>query len=291
LTRPYRRVSELEDDPLFRTDALLDSPEYRQLDYRKGHASAMREKAVMLVSALPFERQVWSTYNACRNRIPATMVSPWAAKARIYDRLTIEIARRVLSGGGNSIDVGAHHGSILKALVKFSPGGSHWAFEPIPGLARQLSKRFPNVTVSQVALSDYTGSTEFYFLPGSPAHSSLLRRTAAESGRTVRQLQVDVRRLDDCIPEETPIAFIKIDVEGTEDHVLRGAARLLDRHKPVVVFECAPAKLGDCVPALESAGLRVSLLADHLAGRRRTLSDLMKAGHDRGEYYYVASSC
>jgi hypothetical protein len=79
-------------------------------------------------------------------------VSGDAAKARVYDRLTIEFARRVLARNGNSVDVGAHCGDILKALVKIAPAGSHWAFEPIPNLAAQLRKRFPGVQVEQVAL-------------------------------------------------------------------------------------------------------------------------------------------
>lgn len=243
----------------------------------------------MLLSGSPLERIAWSAYNACRGHVPAVLVSADVAKARAYDRLTIEIARRALSGGGNSIDVGAHYGSILKSLTKISPTGSHWAFEPIPNLAKQLRKRFPHVTVEQLALSDYTGSTDFHFLPGSPAYSSLLTRPEVEAGQLVRQLHVDVRQLDDCIPETVPIAFIKIDVEGAEAAVLRGAARLLERHKPVVVFECASAKLADCVPALQAAGLHVSLLADHVAGRRRALNEVTRIGRERGEYYYVAS--
>jgi FkbM family methyltransferase len=249
---------------------------------------------VMLLSGGPFERIAWSTYSACRDRVPAAMVPPGVARARSYDRLTIEIARNALLGkhllgGGNSIDVGAHYGSILKSLVKFSPAGSHWAFEPIPHLAKQLRKRFPGVTVEQLALADYTGRTEFHFLPGSPAYSSLLTRPEIETGQLVRELSVDVRRLDDCIPENVPIAFIKIDVEGAEAGVLRGATEILKRDQPVVVFECASARLADCAGALAGTGLQVSLLADHLAGRRRALDDVLRIAAERGEYYYVAS--
>jgi FkbM family methyltransferase len=249
----------------------------------------MRKQAVMLLSGLPFERFVWRTYAACRARIPEAVLPPAAARARTYDRLTVEIARRVLSGGGSSVDIGAHYGSILKELVKASPAGSHWAFEPIPHLARQLRKGFPGVTVSELALSDYTGSTEFRFLPGSPAYSSLIARPQVESGQLVRRLRVQVRQLDECIPEQVPIAFIKIDVEGAEPEVLRGAARLLRRDQPVVVFESGPAQVADCAEALAGAGLHIWFLADYLAGRRRTLADVLSTGRARGEYYYVAS--
>jgi FkbM family methyltransferase len=256
---------------------------------KKVTAALMRKHIVMLLSGTPLERIAWSAYTACRDRMPAAMISPGAAKARRYDRLTIEIARRALHGGGNSVDIGAHYGSILKGLVKLSPAGSHWAFEPIPNLAKQLRKKFPGVTVSEFALSDYTGTTEFNFLPGSPAFSSLLSRPNVEAGQQVRQLRVDVRKLDDCIPENVPIAFIKVDVEGAEAAVLRGASQLLERHKPVVVFECAPTKLAECASALEDVGLRIGLMADHLAGQRRDVEDVLELGRESGEYYYVAS--
>jgi FkbM family methyltransferase len=249
----------------------------------------VRKQAVTLVSGAPFERFIWRTYNACRSCIPAAALPPAAARARAYDRMTVEIARRALSGSGNSIDVGAHYGSILKELVRISPAGSHWAFEPIPHLARQLHKGFPAVMVCQLALSDYTGSTEFRFLPGSPAYSSLIARPQVEAGQLVRSLRVLVRQLDDCIPEQVPIAFIKIDVEGAEPEVLRGAAGLLRRDHPVVVFESAPARVAECADTLAGAGLHLWFLADYLAGRRRELPELLTTGRERGEYYYVAS--
>lgn len=249
----------------------------------------MRRQLVALLAGGPFEQLAWTTYNACRDRVPATIAPAGLAKARTYDRLTVEIAKRVLSGGGNGVDVGAHYGSILKPITKCSPMGLHWAFEPIPSQARNLRKRFPRVKVEQLALADYSGTTEFHFLPGSPAYSSLLTRPEVETGQRVRRLRVDVRRLDDCIPEQVPIAFIKIDVEGAEAEVLRGSAQLLQRHGPVVVFECAPSKLVDCIPTLEDAGLHVSLLADYLAGRRVALNDLIRIVQERGEYYFVAS--
>jgi Methyltransferase FkbM domain len=48
---------------------------------------------------------------------------------------------------------------------------------------------------------------------------------------------VELKRLDDLLPAET-IAFIKVDVEGAELEVLRGAQGILARCKPIVYFEC-----------------------------------------------------
>jgi hypothetical protein len=101
---------------------------------------------------------------------------------------------------------------------------------------------------------------------------------------------VDVRRLDDLIPEGIPIAFIKIDVEDAQVGVLKGAANLLRRNKPVVVFECAPADLADCISPLDDAGLRVSIPTDFAAGVQRPLSQVMRLADEHHEFYFVASS-
>ena len=243
-----------------------------------------------LVTGTRIERAARDGYGACRALLPAAMLPADEARSRTYDRQTIEIAKRILPASGNSIDAGAHYGGILRHLLRLSPQGEHWAFEPIPNLARQLRRRFPRARVGQVALSDFSGAAEFRFLPDAAAHSSLLDRPDVEAGRAVRLLPVNVRRLDDVIPKRLLIALIKIDVEGAEAAVLRGAARLLQRNRPVVIFECAPAGLTDCMPTLEYAGLRLWLLADFIAGRRRRLDEVMDIGQERHEFCYVASS-
>jgi FkbM family methyltransferase len=243
---------------------------------------------VRLLSGGPFEWAARDAYLTYLDRVPGFLLSPSMAQSRNYDHLTASIAARVLSHGGNSIDVGANAGYILNTLTKLSPTGSHWAFEPIPRFAERLRKKFPGVTVEEVALSDYTGTAQFNYLPEDPAYSSLLNRPQLEAGRKVQPLSVAVRRLDECIPQEVPIAFIKIDVEGAEAAVLRGAAQLLQRSKPVVVFESS-ANLKECIKTLERTGFRASLLSDFTSNRRLTANELITIGRERGEYYYVAS--
>jgi FkbM family methyltransferase len=243
----------------------------------------------MLLNGTRFERAARMSYTTVLDHMPSIFLSADQVKSRDYDRLTIEIAARTLSVGGNTVDVGAHCGSILKHLIRHSPAGQHWAFEPIPNLAAQLRAKFSSAHVSQVALSDYTGSADFHFIPTASAHSSLLTRPDIEAGRAVSHLSVDVRRLDDVIPSHVSIAFIKIDVEGGEAGVLRGAANILRTQQPVVVFECHPANLRDCIPPLKDAGLGVSLLADFVAGRTLTPDELVRRSNLDHEYYFVAS--
>lgn len=46
-----------------------------------------------------------------------------------------------------------------------------------------------------------------------------------------------VTTLDEYLPAAVPVSFMKIDVEGMELDVLRGAERILRQHKPIVVYE------------------------------------------------------
>jgi FkbM family methyltransferase len=253
-----------------------------------GNDKIMRKQAVALLSGTRFDRVARANYTTLIDRLPSALLSPEVVKARAYDRMTVQIAERALLAGANTVDVGAHCGSILNHLVRLSPAGNHWAFEPIPHLAAQLQKKFPNVHVEQKALSDHSGRADFHFIPTASAYSSLLTRTDIEEGRSVQKLSVDVRRLDDVIPEKVTIAFIKIDVEGEEAGVLRGAAETLRRDRPVVVFECDPPDLPNCIPPLADSGLRVSFLADFIEGKTRPLGEVMSLGCERHEYYYVA---
>ena len=234
-------------------------------------------------------RSLRRLYNNWVNHAPAPLLRSDTIKSREYDHMTIEIARRTLTADSNWIDVGAHDGAILRQLLRLSAQGRHWAFEPIPDLASRLRRKFPQVTVVQAALSDYSGVAEFHYLPSAPGYSSLLTRSALERNQTVRTFDVPVERLDGCVPAGLPVAFVKIDVEGAEGSVLRGAQRILSEYQPVVVFECASADLEKCVEPLTSAGLRISLLPDFLAGVHSPLAEVMRLGRQRGEYYYVAS--
>ena len=148
---------------------------------------------------------------------------------------------RVIAESVNCIDVGSHLGSVLNRMQRLAPGGRHIAVEPIPYKAAWLRSKFPRVEVLELALSDREGEEDFCLIPHHSGYSGL--RFHDVSGESPTHMPVKCARLDDVVPPDRDVGFIKIDVEGGELGALRGAVRLLGRCRPVVLFECTQSGL------------------------------------------------
>ncbi len=184
----------------------------------------------------PFERAArWLRY-ACNapHRIRHTELS----EIHMEERRIRDVLRRVLRPDSNCIDVGAHIGSTLSDIVRLSPRGKHFAFEPIPYKAKWLRRKFPEAKVYEVALSDTSGRVTFYEDTVRPGFSGLGINT--DEQRACRAISVRCEQADALIPVDQQIDFIKIDVEGAELLVLRGMASLSARSHPIIVFESGP---------------------------------------------------
>lgn len=156
-----------------------------------------------------------------------------------YDRLTWRIMELTIQPDSNCIDIGCHKGEVLGRMVKLAPQGYHYAFEPIPQYFNRLKERFNGrVSVLPFALSENPGKSGFQYVKNAPAYSGLKERKYNIKNPEIEQIEVEIMRLDDIIPETLPIHFIKIDVEGGEFDVLKGARRIIKTHKPIIVFEC-----------------------------------------------------
>ena len=217
-----------------------------------------------------------------------------------YDRLTRAILERELGPTSNCLDVGCHKGEILDLMLAYAPLGDHVGFEPIPALAAALEWRYaaePAVRIARLALSDEAGAASFNYVTSNPSYSGLERRSYDRPGERDERITVERARLDDVVPAGTPVALVKIDVEGGELGVLRGARRLLAEQRPVVVFEFGlgaadhyGATPGEVYEVLAEAGLGVRTLAGHLAnGPRLSADDFAELYHRRSEYYFAAA--
>ncbi len=169
-----------------------------------------------------------------------------ALRARWRDQKA-EIAALVgaLREGDAAADVGANKGSYLPWLSRaVGPSGRVVAFEPQPALADYLSRAcraagLANVVVEAVGASDASG-TRTLRVPGTGGSSpgASFERDAADP-RPASEIAVPVVSLDEYFrAEPRRVGAIKVDVEGHELAVLRGAEKTLSRHGPLVVFEC-----------------------------------------------------
>jgi len=215
-----------------------------------------------------------------------------------YDRLTKSIMKREIKVDSNCIDVGCHKGEILENILKYSPKGTHFGFEPIPMLFKQLKKKYNNkATILADALSDKEGSSTFQFVKNAPAYSGIKKRKYDLVNPEIQEINVSLNTLDKVIPEGLKIDFIKIDVEGGEFDVLKGGKELLIKNKPTIVFECGlgASNFYDTKPTevfnylSNEIGLKISLLKSFLK-MKPSLSlvefeELYKANK---EYYFIA---
>ncbi len=155
-----------------------------------------------------------------------------------YDILTVAVIRRVVGPTDMAIDVGAHLGDVLQHMVAAAPTVEHLAVEPLPHMAADLRINFPSVRVEEVALVALpSGPVQFHHVSSNPGYSGILERSFDRPHEDVQIIEVQTARLDDLVPEDRSPALIKLDVEGAELGVLRGADRILSKDQPIVVFE------------------------------------------------------
>ncbi len=156
-----------------------------------------------------------------------------------YDRLSRLIIIKTIADGNCCIDVGAHSGDFLRLFLKYSPNGTHFAFEPLPDFFKALQAKYSvKAKVLPYALSNSNGFSDFNYIRNSPAYSGLKKRKYNVPNPEIELIKIEQRTLDSCIPEQTKVDLIKIDVEGGEYQVLQGAKRILMNSKPLILFEC-----------------------------------------------------
>ena len=143
------------------------------------------------------------------------------------------------------VDVGANIGYFT---VLFSDivgeDGSVYAFEADPRNVALLERNVDasgcdNVTVTQVAVSDTSGTIEFDMSDDQFSRSSIV--DPSETKGTIEE--VDTVTLDDTVTE--PVDLLKVDVVGAELRVLRGALSLIEEHQPRIVLPHLPEKWSD----------------------------------------------
>lgn len=155
------------------------------------------------------------------------------------------------------LDIGANVGIFSLDFYKRHRGIKYYLFEPIPDTFLGLQKNAKlnlvdeeNYMPFNIGMSDEKESFNFY-VPSSNEAASMVanedvfyRKRATEDGDLTGSNEIDkieckVETVDDFVKEHSVrnISFIKIDVEGNELKVLKGAAKTILENKPLIYCE------------------------------------------------------
>lgn len=165
-----------------------------------------------------------------------------------YETDTTRIFEDLIKPGTNVIDVGAHVGYYtLLAARSVGPTGRVFAFEPDESNYSNLGTNielndYQNVIATKSAVSDFDGRAS---LALSSLYSGIHFLDYQESRNN--SVRVDTTTLDTFLENHgsPEIGLVKIDVEGSEERVIDGMTRLLDRQDAInIILEFHPRLLG-----------------------------------------------
>ncbi len=155
------------------------------------------------------------------------------------------IALNIIPNDAIVFDLGANEGAWSNFILKNKKISKLFMFEPIPELYFKLIQTFnqPNVLIYNFAFSDKRQKKTFYYYPTLNALSGLFRRGVELEQKlniAPNEIQIYTTTLDEfCrINSIHNIDFVKIDTEGAEYFVLKGAVNLLKEEKiNIIQFE------------------------------------------------------
>ncbi len=154
------------------------------------------------------------------------------------------------------VDVGANTG--FYSLLAARCGRRVLAFEPVPGVREILNRNVKAnrleklIKVSPLAVSDRIGKGTLY-MPD-PSHGLIETSSSlnVEFKPHASTIEVDLTTLDASLPARRKIGIVKVDAEGHEGAVLRGAEWVIRRDRPILFVEVLPRAETDFLTGLLS---------------------------------------
>ncbi len=206
---------------------------------------------------------------ACYDALDAPRVMPWLFGLRIviqpkeqmsravfvsglYEPATMIALRRLVTQDAVVIDAGANVGLLALACAAWTgANGRVLAFEPSSREFGRLAEHvrlngFDQLEIHQHALGAEAGTQELKVAESRYSGLNTLGSTLAYDGVAVAAIErVEVLTIDGVVARRrlTRLDVIKLDVEGAELEVLRGAADTIRRFRPVIVFEALASAL------------------------------------------------
>ncbi|HET8925304.1 MAG TPA: FkbM family methyltransferase [Candidatus Acidoferrum sp.] len=161
-----------------------------------------------------------------------------------FESAETRFVEKLLRPGMTVLDIGAHHGYYtLLASMLVGSQGRVVAFEPSPRECIRLKTHVrintcTNVVIEETALGAAAGQADLFLVEGAEDYCNSLRPPVVDA--QTRKICVPIETLDQFLirARVTNVDFIKLDVEGAELDVLRGASHLLNHPgRPVFMIE------------------------------------------------------
>jgi len=195
------------------------------------------------------------------------------------------------------IDIGANIGYYALLESKLAPNGFVYAIEPVRESFDYLKtnvdlNRCTNMELFRCAVSDKCG-TDVIFIPERRNCASLLNADEA----TTRKEDVQLTTLDSFVHERVKRCptVIRMDVEGSESQIIKGALRVLKKSRPLkIVAEVHPSLMSESaydemLSTLEAHGFSASSFHDPVLShmkREQIINKLRKRAHIK-EYGFL----
>jgi FkbM family methyltransferase len=164
-----------------------------------------------------------------------------------YEQTNFSFFKKICKPGMTIIDIGAHIGLFSTYMQQLS-NGHVYSFEPTPSTLALLKKTIAlnqlqnKIDVIAAAVSDKNGKANFSIDPEPASVSNSLvqyQRTA-----NLQTCEVDVVTIDDFIKTRgLKINFMKIDAEGAELAVLKGARNTINTQRPIMILALHPSAI------------------------------------------------
>jgi FkbM family methyltransferase len=157
----------------------------------------------------------------------------------------IELIKSHSSDNSVIYDIGASHGAYSIYLAYKISNSKVYSFEPLPYSYQELIDNIAafdltdNIFAQNIAISNKKGAKEFFW-SSDYARSSLNQQNAlGNNNEIIQRIKVKCSTIDHLVKSgglPTP-DIIKIDVEGHEYEVFKGAKQVIKKSKPKIFFE------------------------------------------------------
>jgi FkbM family methyltransferase len=198
-----------------------------------------------------------------------------------------------------AIDIGANAGYYTLPFAEYFT--SVHSFEPVKGIAKKLSRNvdlnnYSNVEIHLAACGQTDGTTSFYvqdsidgdFKLNTGLSSKIERLEYLRSEIVVPQIAID------SLFSGSSISVIKIDVEGAEYEVLKGATKVIRESSPILIWESSVkisrSNVLSCLVLLEELGYESYLIDAALLIKRLRSEEVDGLGFDSNVISLSSSS-